>query len=146
MEKLFKNSLRYLMMLACVMTLGLAATSCGDDEDDDEPSGSSSIVGKWVFEGNVDGDYVTTTLEFLSNGKANIEENYRDYPEDNYKVTVSYSVSGNLSSGATLNMTGKTVDGDSYNQSYIATISGKKLTLVGKGGEADGERIVLTKK
>lgn len=85
-------------------------------------------------------------MDFHKNGTVTIKESFRDYPEDNYKVTVNYTIEGDLSSGATLSMYGKDADGENYRQTYTATISGKTLTLVGVGGEANGERLILTKK
>ncbi|MCM1517064.1 MAG: hypothetical protein NC117_00270 [Pseudoflavonifractor sp.] len=143
MEKFLKKAW-LLPVLFCAMISCFALTSCGDD--DDEPGDASSLVGKWGMEGVLDGDYVTSTMDFHKNGTVTVEEKFRNYPEDNYKVTVNYTVEGDLSEGATLNMYGKDADGENYSQTYVATISGKTLTLIGVGGEADGECLALTKK
>lgn len=106
------------------------------------------ICNTWTMSGYIpDEGYVTSSLTFMKNGKCIISETNKDYPEDSYTVTVSYSLSGDLRNGATLKMWGKTVDGDNYSASYRATISqdGNTLTLVGLSGEAKGDVLELKK-
>lgn len=110
-------------------------------------SGNHALLGAWETSGNIEGEgYVSTAMTFKKDGTCLIEETYRDYPEDSYSVTVNYSVEGSLSSGATLKMWGNTVDGDAYDATYLATISGKKLTLKCISGEGAGDTLTLNRK
>jgi len=134
-----------LPLFICTIMSFCFLTSCADD-DKNGPDNTSSIVGKWGMEGYIDGDYVISTLELKKDGKAIIEEKFRDYPEDNYKVVVNYTIDGDVATGAKLFLSGKDADGEEYSQNYIATISGNKLTLVGIGGESNGVHLVFTRK
>lgn len=107
----------------------------------------SSIIGTWSMSGYEEGvGYYESSLTFNKNGKCVIKETSTEDSEGNYTVTVSYSVSGDLSKSAILKLWGKTVDGDNYRVSYAAKISGNKLILDGLSGEAEGDHLVLTKK
>lgn len=80
---------------------------------------------------------IYTTVYFYTDGTCTIVEEHKAQYEDNYKVTVNYSVEGNIRKGARLKMWGKTVDGDPYNQDYYAEITSDNVLIL----EADGERI-----
>ncbi|WP_289866256.1 hypothetical protein, partial [uncultured Muribaculum sp.] len=105
--------------------------------------GVGSLIGKWGMSGYLDGDYVTSSMTFQKNGKVIVEETFRDYPEDSYTVTVNYSVEGSLSRDARLEIWGKTVDGDYIEMTYLATIDGNRLELIGISGECKGDRLTL---
>lgn len=121
-----------------------------DPSEIDTPGGGdvadSGIIGTWSMSGTIPGEgYVTSSMTFRADGTCTIKEVFTDYPSDSYSVTVAYSLSGSLSSGATLKMWGKTADGDDYSAGYKATLSGSKLTLRGISGEAAGDTLVLTR-
>lgn len=119
-------------MFLFISLISLTLPACGDDDDenDDDPAVSeSSIVGKWGISGVIDGDYVTSTMTFKADGTVIVEEKFRDYPEENYKVTLNYTINGNLATGAQLTMSGRDADGDYLTQTYEAKISGNKLSL-----------------
>ena len=105
---------------------------------------SASILGTWGISGNIPGEgYYSSTMTFSADGKCVIKETGGG---DSYSVTVSYSLSGDISKEAVLKLWGKTVDGDNYRVSYAAKISGNKLILDGLSDEAEGDHLVLTKK
>lgn len=137
------KAMRFALMFFIIATLATTFTACGDDNDDDEPVVDSALVGTWSFSG-VDpyGDRVSTTMTFKKDGSMYIKEEWPDYPEDNYSATLSYSVTGDLSTGANLHAWGK-VNGHTENVEYLATISGNKLTMIGLSSQIKGEEYIL---
>ncbi|WP_293669444.1 hypothetical protein [uncultured Parabacteroides sp.] len=47
-----KTKFTYLLMIVMAMTMSLVFTSCGDDDEEEGPVGSTSIVGTWSLEGS----------------------------------------------------------------------------------------------
>ena len=47
-----KTKFTYLLMIIMTMAISLAFTSCGDDDEEEGPVGSTSIVGTWSLEGS----------------------------------------------------------------------------------------------
>lgn len=60
-------SLKSLVVLFVVIASAVAFSSCKDDKDKDEPSGSNSLVGTWYFSGDGGLDY-NDVFSFKSNG------------------------------------------------------------------------------
>lgn len=84
--------------------------------------------------------HVYTTIYFHTDGTCTFKEEFKDYPEDNYKVTLSYSVEGNLSKGARLKMWGKTADGDPAYVDFFALLTSDNVLIL----EADGTCMEFT--
>ena len=58
-----KTKFTYLLMIIMTMAISLAFTSCGDDDEEEGPVGSTSIVGTWSLEGSTpDNPNFTYTL------------------------------------------------------------------------------------
>lgn len=134
----------YLLLLLVFGITSFSLASCGDDNDDAPGSGSSSIIGTWSASYYDDGDLYHTSMTFKNNGECLIEESGDG---ESYSVKLKYTLTGDPSeSTATLRLTGRTVDGDHYDNTYNATIRGKKLTLICIAGEGVGERMELTRK
>ncbi len=79
---------------------------------------------------------IYTTVYFYTDGTCTIVEEYKNHYEENSKITLNYSVKGNIREGARLKMWGK-VDGESYDEDYFALITSDNVLIL----EADGERI-----
>lgn len=141
------KAMRFALMFFIMAAVATTFTACGDD--DDEPGIDGDLIGTWTYSGtDFDGDRVNTSMTFKKDGSCILHEEFPDYPEDNYTATVSYSVTGDLSSGATLRLWGWIENGEEdfgYDATYRATISGKSLTLVGISGEGKGDRLTLTR-
>lgn len=122
MGKVLKK-LWLLPLFICATVSCLALTACGDD-DKDEPSGSASIVGKWV-----DGEVVLT---FSKDGS------YReDASLGQYRIgTYSYSPSTKL-----LVVNIKAIEGmnNAYQNTYIVhTLNATTLVLLYTDGDTKG--------
>lgn len=135
------KGMRFALMFFIMAAVATTFTACGDD--DDEPGIDSELIGTWTFSG-VDpyGDRVSTTMIFKKDGSMFIQEEFPDYPEDNYSATLSYSVTGDLSTGANLHAWGK-VNGHTENIEYMATISGNQLTMIGLSSQVKDEKYIL---
>lgn len=140
LNKAMRFALTFFIMAAVATTF----TACGDD--DDEPGIDGDLIGTWSYTGpDYESGYTTCTLTFKKDGTAQIHEEFTDFPEDNYTQSIEYSVEGDLSSGATLRLWGHDLDGEFTDITFLATLSGKKLTLVGLTGEVQGERRTFTR-
>lgn len=103
----------------------------------------SSLIGSWQHSGYLEGEgYVTTKITFSSNGTCQIKETSEG---ETYSVTLNYTLTGNLSSGAVLKMWGRSVDGDNVSNTYNAVIRGGKLCLEGIAGEATGDYLEFSR-
>ncbi|MGM9861093.1 MAG: hypothetical protein ACI30W_00710 [Muribaculaceae bacterium] len=117
------NKLLKYMMLLFVATLSLTFASCSDNDDDD-PQGGASIVGKWV-----DGE---TTLTFGSDGS---------YREDGslgqYRIgTYSYSAASSLLFVDVVAIEGMN---SAYRQTYVVqTLTSSTLVLLYTEGDVKG--------
>ncbi len=134
---------RYLHILFVAMFAIMSFTiiSCEDDKDETN-SEVKALIGTWSYSGMTDEDgYMTSSLTFKSNGKCIVKETFQDDPEYNYSVTVNYSVTGSFDSKATIKMWGKDADGDDMEQTWIASITGNRLSIT----DLEGNTLILIK-
>lgn len=120
MEKTYRHLL--MVMLAAVMSLGLAA--CGDDNDNEPQDSAVSIVGKWA-----DGDFVLT---FSRDGSYREDASYGQYRIGTY----SYSPETSL-----LAINVKAIPGmnSAYKDIYVVqTLSATTLVLMYTDGSIKG--------
>lgn len=129
------------MMLSFTLCLGF--TACGDDDDDDAPDSSSLLIGTWenVYTDEIDGT-ITESLIFEKDGTLVSKVSYSNYPDEYECLTLKWTLKGDITSEATLKVSGKDSDGTMTNVTYKATIAGNRLFLV----DPDGDTWSWTKK
>lgn len=134
---------KYLKLLfaAIFASLSFALVSCGDDDDD-----NSALVGTWFYEWTDpdDGEYMYGEMTFSQNGNFNMTTTEMD--DDgytyNYYVNGTYTVSGDLSEGGVVYMTGYDSEGDNVDATISVRIKGNTLYAT----DEDGDMIPFTRK
>ena len=135
MKKYFK-----LLMVALFATLSFSLVSCGDDDDDND-----ALVGTWeastidpedgwqyyaVLQINKNNTFAYTEVETSTSGQTWTDN-----------LTGTYEISGDVKKGATVVMNFIDEDGDTWTESGVFKVDGKKLYAV-----LDGDEVVFTKK
>lgn len=126
MKRTFRLFLCALLLIGCC-----TFAACGDDNGNGEENTSlRSLLGTWSWSDYdpEDDDLYTETFTFLANGRVEIEITSTQYPEDNGRGTVNYSVEGDLSTRALLTLWGS-FDGVEDRLTYYATLRGDDLLL-----------------
>ena len=136
------KALRFALMFFIMAAVATTFTACGDD--DDEPGIDGDLIGTWTYTGPYEDTYETCTLTFKKDGTLVIHEEFSDDPEA-YTSYLEYSVVGNISSNATLRMWGQDIEGEPIDYTFLATLSGNKLTLIGLIGEVWEDGITFTR-
>lgn len=114
------KTMKYLSMLLIMVAMSVCMTSCGDDDDDDVPNASASIVGKWT-QTNDAGTVII--LKFNSDKTGTINFTYSDGSGDkNENFEYDYIISN---SGERI----LTIIGSSLAGAYKVTLSATKLQL-----------------
>ena len=134
MKKYFK-----LLMVALFATLSFSLVSCGDDDDND------ALVGTWEasYVDPEDGWQYYIVLQINKNNtfaynEVEVSTNGNTYTEN---LTGTYQVSGDVKKGATVTMNFIDEDGDTWTETGVFRVDGKKLYAV-----IDGEDGIFTKK
>lgn len=134
---------KYFNLLVAVMiaAFSLTLTACGDDDDDD----NSALIGTWENY-QEDLDYGWAYYESVTFNKDNtftqtdIEtENGHTYTNNAFGT---YAVSGKLKDGAQLAMNFIDEDGDTWSETVLCRIDGKKAYIT----TDEGDIVVMTKK
>lgn len=134
--KTFKKSFCYSLMLVCTLIFSSSIVSCGSDNDD-TPDDPNSIAGNWTFAGELpDEGYVTVKMSFKSTGECSMSFKWKEYSDENFTATGSYTVEGDLSTAATLTIDATDNDDYSFRSKYKAILANKKLTLKAINGQA----------
>ena len=115
------KQIKHLAFLMLALTFALGFTACGDDDDDDTPSDSQSIVGKWKCTHDAYGDLWDDPYYIIFKSDGTGYEYFEDedvwrfeYVATSTKLTLYY-------------------DDDSTPDilTYSITSNGKKLTIIG---------------
>jgi len=123
MEKIFLE--RWLMTAVIVLLSCFAFTSCGDDDNKDEPKQDSQemIVGKWICYNNAYGDPWDEPLVYQFDSDGSGYQWFQDEPfSDRWEFTYSLTES---------KLCIKTEYGTTYNLRYEISYNGKSLVLYG---------------
>lgn len=119
------KQIKYLAFLMLALTFALGFTACGDDDDDDTPSDSQSIVGKWKCTHDAYGDLFDGPyyIIFKSDGTG---YDYFDGGEEGGRIWRFEYV-------ATSTVLTLYYEDDSTPDvlTYSMTSNGKKLTIIG---------------
>ncbi len=130
-----KKTIKLFGLLFCALMMSVYCTSCSDDDDDNDKN--SSIVGTWEWSDR----YEYESITFRANGTFRSEYYELSNPSDKYYDEGRYTLSGDLSKGATLRFIWEDDDTDVY----TAYCSGNTLRLVYDDGE-EYETVILTRK
>lgn len=136
----------YLKLLYVVLLSALSFTlvSCGDDDED-----NASLIGVWETAWSEDGESFQFMWTFNRDNKFTFDYSQSDgFATVTAQINGVYTLSGDLSQGATLVMTGSYPLGSAgsesgmYNETFICVIKNKALYVT----DDTGMTLVFTRK
>lgn len=115
-----------LLFVALFATLSFALVSCGDDDDDD----NNALVGSWAVYYQEGSWAAYGEVTFTKEGRFTMTDTETYGSEvSTYTVAGTYSVNGDLKTGAMLAMSGVDSDGDEVEAVVVARVDGDKLYI-----------------
>ena len=122
-------------MLLCAMFLAIGFTSCGDDDDNDEPS--DSLVGTWLSKQIEHGEVWYVQLNFKSNGTVD----YKEWVEGDSDYDDAYSGKWSTAGDVLTVKWTDDYDGETWTEAYRFSINGNKMMLY-EYSDTEGELFI----